>query len=319
MAMPALAQEAQRPVDMALSRELQESIERGDLEKIKAQVNKGNIDARDAEGATPLMLASRDGKKDIVKFLLSKGADMNLSMPGGETALGLAAYYGEREVCELLINSGANLEKPAHGGMYDRTPLLIAVSRQQTDVAKLLISKGANVNVQDKSGMVPDTALAMAAFTRQKELVRMLLGKGAKDPWLSKVPGFDPENVVPITPNKEKGDVRVGGLPFVLGSGFAKRPWTLPPESERSKTGYNLIRWAHPDREKGPLKAVVYEDKRGNETLVSIVPTMYVGGKGILYHQNETSVTAEGPFAQVAILDKNPKIKRVVIERAGIR
>jgi hypothetical protein len=159
----------------------------------------------------------------------------------------------------------------------------------------------------------------MAAFTGQKELVRVLLGKGAKDPWLSKVPGFDPENVVPITPNKEKGDVEVGGLPFVLGSGLARRPWTLPPESERSETGYNLIRWAHPDREKGPLAAIVYADSRGNETLVSIVPAMYVGAKGILYHQNETSVAAGGPFAHVAILDKNLKIKRVVIQRQGGR
>ncbi len=130
---------------VATAGELQQAIERGDLEKVKALVNKGNIDARDSDGATLLILASRDGKKEIVKFLLSKGADVNLSMRGGETALTLAAYYGEKDVCELLINSGANVEKPVGGGMHDRTPLLIAIFRRQADVAKLLISKSANV------------------------------------------------------------------------------------------------------------------------------------------------------------------------------
>ncbi|MEK7859683.1 MAG: ankyrin repeat domain-containing protein [Elusimicrobiota bacterium] len=50
----------------------------GHLETVKALVDAGaSVDALDARGATALIEAAKDGREDVVAFLLSKGADVD--------------------------------------------------------------------------------------------------------------------------------------------------------------------------------------------------------------------------------------------------
>jgi len=56
--------------------------------------------------STPLMLAAEYGQKELVKFLLKKGASTelnSLNLVGGNSALGLANLYGHKDIADLLL------------------------------------------------------------------------------------------------------------------------------------------------------------------------------------------------------------------------
>ena len=67
-----------------------------------------NIDARDAEGSTPLHYASGDGRQTFVKLLLDARADKDATQNDGKTPLQLATEYGHQEVVSQLLAAGAN-------------------------------------------------------------------------------------------------------------------------------------------------------------------------------------------------------------------
>jgi ankyrin repeat protein len=52
----------------------------------------------DKEGQSPLFIASQLGHCDVVKCLLSSGADINLRNKGGESPLFAASYHGHCDV-----------------------------------------------------------------------------------------------------------------------------------------------------------------------------------------------------------------------------
>ena len=48
------------------------------------------------------MIASYEGKIDVVKMLLENGADLNARERSGKTALAIARLKGNREVIDIL-------------------------------------------------------------------------------------------------------------------------------------------------------------------------------------------------------------------------
>jgi ankyrin repeat protein len=61
-----------------------------------------NVNYRDEEGITPLAAAAREGYRDIVEYLLAKGADPNLNAPDWAKPLSLAEHRGHLDVAQLL-------------------------------------------------------------------------------------------------------------------------------------------------------------------------------------------------------------------------
>ena len=53
---------------------------------------------------TPLFMACKHGKQEVVELLLAADADINKANNIGQTALSIAAYYGYHEIVALLLS-----------------------------------------------------------------------------------------------------------------------------------------------------------------------------------------------------------------------
>ena len=65
--------------------------------------NDFDIDAKDKLSLTPLMKASINNHKEIVKMLLNYGANPRIKTERGESSLTLAVMQDNKEICEELI------------------------------------------------------------------------------------------------------------------------------------------------------------------------------------------------------------------------
>jgi hypothetical protein len=80
----------------------------GDLAVLRAQLaGGGDIDARDAQGRTALMLATLGGQADAVAVLLAHGADPSAADAQGTTPLQAAIAADERGIIAMLRRYGA--------------------------------------------------------------------------------------------------------------------------------------------------------------------------------------------------------------------
>ncbi|TGL98038.1 hypothetical protein EHQ76_13475 [Leptospira barantonii] len=92
------------------------------------------------DGRTPLFLAAMEGNNDIIKLLLSEGADVNGRSKSGFTALFDAIGYNKIDTVKLLIKKGADVNVVDLDG---DTPLKVAIHRKFTDIETLLRENGA--------------------------------------------------------------------------------------------------------------------------------------------------------------------------------
>ena len=68
-----------------------------------------NIELFDDDGLTPLMWASAYGQYPIVDALLHSSVGVDVENPKGQTALLFAAFGGYHEVVRLLVSEGADV------------------------------------------------------------------------------------------------------------------------------------------------------------------------------------------------------------------
>jgi hypothetical protein len=147
----------------------------GDIELVRAIIALGSeIDELDSRyDGTALGMAISSGRLDIVKLLLSYGADPNAREKDNRTATMRLDGDGSREIVQELVNAGAKLDLKDELGM---TVLMRAARSDGEEVLQALIDSGAEVNATDIHG---ETALTNAVEIASIENVRVLLQAGA--------------------------------------------------------------------------------------------------------------------------------------------
>lgn len=118
---------------------------------------------------------SRGGKIEVVKLLISEGADVNV---GAEDipALVYAIVYGQTEIARFLLANGAD---PNLQGRQSGIPILhMAVYGGNTGLVDLLVQKGIDVNTKDRRGK---TTMDWAKQYDKEEMIELLKKHGVKE------------------------------------------------------------------------------------------------------------------------------------------
>lgn len=171
---------------------LKKAVEDGDLEAVKESLQSfvpisglGKspkrpkkhftfIDLTDLERYCLLEKAIYKNHREIVRFLLSEGFEVNNSeILGWRTPLiHQAARKANLEIVAMLIEQGVDLDSMEEHGY---TPLHEAVKKNAEEVVKLLLGHGADANILSVHGSPLHEAIRMDSV----ELVKILLQNGA--------------------------------------------------------------------------------------------------------------------------------------------
>lgn len=132
-----------------------------------------NVSCSNIAQSTLLHFCSSNGWLDIVKYLVNIGCDVNAKDDRGCTPVVIAAYLSHLSIVEyLLMECGANHEDHPFG----MTLLHYACEAKWLEVVKFLITKGSDLNAQDD---FKETPLHCAMRACNSEIITDLLEAGA--------------------------------------------------------------------------------------------------------------------------------------------
>ena len=175
--------------------ELMNAVSKGDMKALEKLIKDDTDLNKQYDNITPLNLAAARNDKEMVKFLVEKGADINLEDGYGYTPLmkaidyyniGLAKniidlkpdlnavcsatgdtsltylvnakkYGGGADLCYYMIKNGADINKKNKEG---NTPLMIAAASYNYGIVGVLVNMGADYNIKNKEGQ---TAIDIAS------------------------------------------------------------------------------------------------------------------------------------------------------------
>jgi len=146
----------------------------GREDQVRLLLNRGaDVNTRDRNFNSALMLAADNGHENIVRLLLARDADVNARNEFDHSALILTAENGNETIVRLLIESGAGINSRTIDG---HTALIIAAHNGHENVVRLLLDKGAEIDARNNIG---STALSVTATSGHESIARLLLDRGA--------------------------------------------------------------------------------------------------------------------------------------------
>ena len=211
---PATAQVAPSPREIAAYFGLHAAAHQGDLARIRALSNpRLDWNARDANGRTPLHVATFARQHDTIRALVQGGAGVDALDNDRYDAVTIAAVADDEESLRVLLALGASARQVT--SRYDGTALIAAAhlghdgvvkqliaagaplnhvnnlhwtaviesivlgdgGRRHQETLRALVSVGANLQLPDRQGATP---LQLAASRRYLEMVKILQAAGAR-------------------------------------------------------------------------------------------------------------------------------------------
>jgi quinoprotein dehydrogenase-associated probable ABC transporter substrate-binding protein len=134
--------------------ELSNALIANDPERIKFLISKGaDVNKPDLQGWTPLTNAARQRHDKTIDLLIALGADPNKYDGNGITPLAAALMRDHVPSIKALVKHGANLEEPGQDGFR---PLALALAEKKYEAAKALMDGGADVSISSgNDGLTP--------------------------------------------------------------------------------------------------------------------------------------------------------------------
>ena len=171
----------------------------------------------------PITLALAENRLNVLKWLLEKGANLNIT---GKPAIVVAASSCVTDVIELLIGAGADVNAIDHVGKSAAHSALYAA---KFDVIRLLVSNGYNLK---DDGVI----LRQAVNGRQFAAIDILLELGI-DINLSKPDMVFPYNPTPVMVAAQNNDIATvkklvqNGADVTIKDNYGFRPYTAALEN----------------------------------------------------------------------------------------
>lgn len=159
-----------------LNLNLLKAIESGKIQKVKKAIDSGaNLNFSNYSMDNPLAKALFGKKWEIADLLIERGADANhkLVLACKVPIIMLAVYTDRPDVVKYLISKGANVNEKSEKGA---NAILLAACQNKIESAKILLDNKADINIVDDLGK---TALTMATIRVNKEMVDLLIKSGA--------------------------------------------------------------------------------------------------------------------------------------------
>ena len=142
------------------------------IEKIMDKLSKGELDKRNKNGHTILMLSVMDEDVLLTKKLIEKEVDVNIKDKNGFTALTLAAEDEKIEILKLLLEAEKLTEKV---DMFDKWKILnIAIKKENIKIVEILLNyiDSSIYHLEDKEGR---TIVMIAAIKGDVDLLKLLI------------------------------------------------------------------------------------------------------------------------------------------------
>uniref|UniRef100_A0A8C6XPG1 Uncharacterized protein n=1 Tax=Naja naja TaxID=35670 RepID=A0A8C6XPG1_NAJNA len=151
-------------------------VRKGILSDLEKALNLTDVNATNSANETLLHVAATHGHLEIIDYLISKGAKLEVKDNKGRTPLHRAAEKGHDKAVNRLLQAGANIV--ASKDMDGCTPMHYAAISGNMEILEELLVAGNNKNINDKN-IWRKTPLHLAAEHGHSNLIDFLLSNGS--------------------------------------------------------------------------------------------------------------------------------------------